>query len=165
MAGSTDVLIGMEKLAGRHYPVLVPNSKGLHDLLSLISSHPESPPLTDEIAVFTAATDAFSQANTNCTVAESLERISSVTRKALEQGLRVRGYVSVVVDCPYSGRVDATQVRNIVKELLDIGCYEVSLGDTVGTGNSATVGAMLETVMATVPVEKLAVRESPCQWK
>ncbi|EIN14446.1 aldolase [Punctularia strigosozonata HHB-11173 SS5] len=156
MAGSADVLKGMERLPDVHYPVLVPNLKGLSHLIALLRSNPTTSPLTDEIAVFTAATDAFSQANTNCTVAESLDRLSAVTRTALDNGLRVRGYVSVVIDCPYSGKVDPTQVRDIAKILLDMGCYEVSLGDTVGTGNTATVGTMLETVTGVIPVEKLA---------
>lgn len=94
MAGTAEVLLKMDHLPGRHYPVLVPNLKGLDDLLSLLAKQPPSAPrLTDEIAIFTSATDAFSKANTNCTVAESLERLEAVSKKALDQGLRVRGYV------------------------------------------------------------------------
>ena len=96
MAGTAEVIAKMERLPGNHYPVLVPNAKGLENLLELLAEHPptpERPAPTDEIAVFTAATDEFCKANTNCTIAESLERLELVTRKALEHGLRVRGYV------------------------------------------------------------------------
>ncbi|KAI0795589.1 aldolase [Abortiporus biennis] len=162
MAGTAEVISKMKRLPGRHYPVLVPNMKGLDSLLDLLSQYPQSstePPPTDEIAIFTAATDAFNKANTNCTVAESLERLEPVTRRALEAGLRVRGYVSVVIACPYSGKVDASKVKEVSRALLDMGCYEVSLGDTVGMGNPSSVRAMLETVMSGnggLPADKLA---------
>ncbi|KAH9947580.1 aldolase [Amylocystis lapponica] len=162
MAGTAEVLSTMERLPGNHYPVLVPNLKGLEILLDLLAAHPPSPtspPLTDEIAVFTAATDTFSQANTNCTIAESLERLGAVTQRALAQGLRVRGYVSVVVVCPYTGKVDARTVKDVSRALLDMGCYEVSLGDTVGAGTPATIRRMLEVVMGGaggLPAAKLA---------
>lgn len=157
----------MDRLPGRHYPVLVPNMKGLDDLLKLLEKHPSSstsPPPTDEIAIFTAATDAFTKANTNVTIAESLARLQPVTEKALAHGLRVRGYVSVVIACPYAGAVDAEKVRDVSRALLDMGCYEVSLGDTVGRGTPSTVAHMLETVMSGskgLPAEKLAV-SCPC---
>lgn len=159
MAGTTEVISRMERKQGNHYPVLVPNMKGLELLFDLLSKESSSsPPVTDEIAIFTAATDAFSKANTNCTVAESLARLEPVAQKALEKGLRVRGYVSVVISCPYSGKVEPQKVKEVSKALLDMGCYEVSLGDTVGTGNPATIQTMLETVMggSGVPSEKLA---------
>lgn len=95
MAGTADVISRMERLPGNHYPVLVPNLKGLDTLLELLAKQPSSsstPPPTDEIAIFTAASEAFCKANTNCTIAESLERLETVTKKALEHGLRVRGY-------------------------------------------------------------------------
>lgn len=152
MAGTAEVISHMEKLPHVHYPVLVPNQKGLDALLASSATPP-----TDEIAIFTAATDAFARANTNCSVAESLERLSGVTRLALEKGLRVRGYVSVVITCPYSGQVDYKAVRDVSKALLDMGCYEVSLGDTVGTGTPTSVSEMLEVVTGAIPVEKLAV--------
>ena len=100
MAGTAEVISRIERLQGNHYPVLVPNMKGLDTLLELLAKHTSSqqqPPPTDEIAVFTAATDAFCRANTNCTVAESLARLELVTRKATEHGLRVRGYVLVYI--------------------------------------------------------------------
>lgn len=100
----------MERLPGVHYPVLVPHAKGLSNLLEVLASDTRTPPPTDEIVIFAAATDALSRANTNCTVAESLERLAPVARDAAHAGLRVRGYVSVVITCPYSGRVDAKPV-------------------------------------------------------
>ncbi|TRM66938.1 hypothetical protein BD626DRAFT_545979 [Schizophyllum amplum] len=150
MASSAEILNSIERLPGVRYPVLVPNQKGLDSL-----DIPHAAP-TDEIAVFTAATDAFNKANTNVTVAESLDRLAPVVRDALDLGLRVRGYVSVVIACPYSGRVDARQVRDVTKALLDMGCYEVSLGDTVGQGTPHQVTALLEEVTKDVDVEKLA---------
>ena len=157
MAGTSEVITQVEHLPGVRYPVLVPNVKGLENLLAVLSEHSSSPPPTDEVAVFIAATDAFSKANTNCTVAESLERTHQVVRLALEKGLRVRGYLSVVIACPYSGPVDYRKVRDLTKELLDMGCYEVSLGDTTGAGNPHSVSEMLNVVMSTNPAEKLAV--------
>jgi len=155
MAGTSDVLKHMEKLPGVHYPVLVPNQRGLEDLYSL--SGPSSSKLpTDEIAIFTAATDAFNRANTNCSVAESLARLRPVASSAIARGLRVRGYVSVVITCPYTGKVDPRKVKEVTKELVDMGCYEVSLGDTNGTGTPSTVRRMIEEVASAVPINKLA---------
>ncbi|KZP16713.1 aldolase [Athelia psychrophila] len=162
MGGTAEVISQMERLPGVHYPVLVPNQRGLDNLSSLLAEYASSPsaaaqpPPTDEIAIFTAATDAFCQANTNTTVAGSLARLAPVARAALAQGLRVRGYVSVVITCPYSGQVDYGRVREVAEALLAMGCYEVSLGDTVGTGTPAAVSEMLREVTKTVPVEKLA---------
>ena len=155
MAGTAEVVTSMDKLPGVTYQVLVPNEKGLESVLSLLAAHPDKPPI-DEIAVFTAATDAFSLANTNATVADSLKRLARVVRGALDKGIRVRGYVSVVITCPYSGRVDYKSVRDVTRELLDMGCYEVSLGDTTGTGNPTSVGEMLNVTLGTNPVERLA---------
>lgn len=183
MAGTAEVISKMERVPGSQYPVLVPNLKGLELLLDLLEKQPSSsttPPPTDEIAIFTAATDAFSKANTNCTIAEGLARLEVVTKKALDKGLRVRGYdkirsvfvltntchryVSVVIECPYSGTVDPVKVKDVSKALLDMGCYEVSLGDTVGVGTPTTVRSMLETVMGGaqgLPAPKLAVSHVP----
>lgn len=168
MAATDKVITGMTRVPGSHYPVLVPNQKGLDNLLSLLSSHhhssPSTPPPTDEIAVFTAATDAFAKANTNCTVSESLNRLAPVVSTALQRGLRVRGYVSVVIVCPYTGRVRYEDVKSVTRALREMGCYEVSLGDTVGMGTPASVGEMLEVVTGGsdgVPVEVLAVSPLP----
>lgn len=155
MTGTAEVVTSMDKLPGVTYQVLVPNEKGLESVLGLLTAHPDKPPI-DEIAVFTAATDAFSLANTNVTVAESLKRLARVVQRALNKGIRVRGYVSVVITCPYSGKVDYKSVRDVTKQLLDMGCYEVSLGDTTGTGNATSVGEMLSVTIGANPVEKLA---------
>ncbi|KAG9091234.1 hypothetical protein FRC06_000652 [Ceratobasidium sp. 370] len=157
MAGTAEVISEMRRIPGVHYPVLVPNMKGLDTLLTLLSQHSSaSPPLTDEIAVFTAASDAFNKANTNSTVAESLVRLAPVVQRALENGLRVRGYVSTVISCPYDGETDPKRVRDVARELVQMGCYEVSLGDTVGTGTPATMTAMLNEVVKDVPVGLIA---------
>lgn len=163
MASTAEVISRMERLPSVHYPVIVPNQKGLDNLLSLLASTPRAnPPLSDEIAIFTAATDAFCRANTNTTVADSLARLELVARTALDKGLRVRGYVSVVIACPYSGKVDAKRVRDVAKALADMGCYEVSLGDTVGQGTPENVSEMIDEVKKSVPVGKLAV--STCHF-
>lgn len=155
MGGTADVLKKIRQRGNNvHYPVLVPNKRGLEDLVTLLDTNPG---LTDEIAVFTAATDAFNKANLNCTVAESLEKIEGVVRVARDRGLRVRGYVSVVVYCPYSGKVECRQVKHVAKALQDMGCYEISLGDTVGRARPHEIADMLEEVKTGVPVEKLAV--------
>ena len=150
----------MEHLPHVHYPVLVPNQKGLDLLISLLDNSATQVPLSDEISIFTAATEAFTKANLNMTISESLMRLETVAKAALDRGLRVRGYVSVVIACPYSGKVDHRRVREIAKALVDMGCYEVSLGDTVGQGTPCTVAEMIEEVKKSVPVENLAVSPS-----
>lgn len=157
MAGTADVLKQKTTTPGVHYAVLIPNPRGLDDLISLLSTQPSSPPLADEISIFTAATEAFTRANLNCTISESLTRLSSVAQTALNNGLRVRGYVSVAIACPYTDKVDFKRVREISKQLIEMGCYEVSLGDTVGQGTPFEVQEMIEEVTKDVPVLKLAV--------
>ncbi len=147
MANSADVMARIRRKPGVSYPVLVPNMKGLEGALAAKA---------EEIAVFSAATEAFSRRNTNCSIAESFERFEPVCKAALDQGLRVRGYVSVVLGCPYEGEVEPEGVAEVSKRLLDLGCYEVSLGDTIGTGTAAKAQRMIETVAKKVPVEKLA---------
>ncbi|KZW00370.1 aldolase [Exidia glandulosa HHB12029] len=154
MAGTDDILRRITHSSATKYPVLVPNSKGLTNLLDLLKSSPT--PLTDEIAVFTAPSESFSKANTNCTVAESLERLSHVVQVAQDNGLRVRGYVSTVITCPYEGRIEPHAVREVAKALLDMGCYEVSLGDTTGAGTPQTILEMLNAVQQHVDASKLA---------
>lgn len=113
MAGTAEIISRMQRLPDVHYAVLVPNSKGLDGLFSVLNSYNSSPdsnstpPPSDEISIFTAATDAFTRANLNTTTAESLARLAPVARTALDKGLRVRGYVSVVIQCPYTGQVCA----------------------------------------------------------
>lgn len=116
-------------------PVLVPNARGLDSLLSLLDAHPSAAPaLTDEIAVFVGCTDGFSKANLNCTVSESLARLPAIIERAQARNLRVRGYVSTVLGCPFDGKVDAERPARVAKDLLEMGVYEVSLGDTIGVG-------------------------------
>lgn len=129
-------------------PVLVPNEKGLEQAIAANAK---------EIAVFTATSEGFCKKNINCTVEESLERISVITKKALELGIKVRGYVSTVMDCPYDGIQSPDRCAEISKKLLDMGCYEISLGDTIGRGTPKRTAELLETVLKQVPVEKLAV--------
>jgi hydroxymethylglutaryl-CoA lyase len=156
MAGTAEVLEKKMHVPDVHYACLVPNQRGLDDLLTLLSKHQQQPRLTDEISIFTAATDAFTRANLNCTTSESLTRLAPVTRKALDNGIRVRGYVSVVIACPYTGKVDYKRVREVAKELIEMGCYEVSLGDTVGQGTPFDVSEMIAEVVKDVPIAKLA---------
>ncbi|CAE6463242.1 unnamed protein product [Rhizoctonia solani] len=159
MAGTAQVIHHMHRLPDVRYPVLVPNMKGLDTLLDLLANtklEPTAQPLTDEIAVFTAASDGFNKANTNATVKESLQRLAPVVQKALENNLRVRGYVSTVITCPYDGATDPQRVRDVTKELVQMGCYEVSLGDTVGTGTPESMKRMLNEVVKDTKVELLA---------
>jgi len=158
MAGTAEVLSLINPIPNVEFSVLVPNGKGLEDVFRILSpdSSAKPPPPISEVAIFTAATDAFSRANTNATVAESLARLEPVARAAREKGLQVRGYVSVVVTCPYSGRVDPRRVRDVTRELLQMGCYEVSLGDTTGTGTPASVRAVLEEACKEFHPSKLA---------
>ena len=147
MADSAEVMARIRRRPGVAYPVLVPNMKGLEGALAAKA---------DEIAIFAAATEAFSKRNTNCTIAESFERFGPVCRTALDNGVRVRGYVSVVLGCPYEGDVKPQAVAGVSQRLYDLGCYEVSLGDTIGTGTPARAQRMIETVSKKIPVEKLA---------
>ncbi|KAG8969839.1 hypothetical protein FRC05_000816 [Tulasnella sp. 425] len=161
MAGTADVLLQIKKRSGVRYPVLVPNVKGLDTLVDLLERHPppagsSEPPLTDEIAVFVAASESFSKANINCSIGESIDRLVPVVRLARFKGLRVRGYVSTVITCPYEGAIAPEKVKDVAKALNQLGCYEISLGDTVGTGTPITVENMLDAVSGVVPVEKLA---------
>ncbi|KAF8311528.1 uncharacterized protein EI90DRAFT_3033033 [Cantharellus anzutake] len=153
MAGTSDVLAGIKALPGVSYPVLVPNEKGLATLLNLLET---SPSLTNEIAIFVAASESFSKANINCSIAESLNRLYPVVEAARNKGIRVRGYISTVIVCPYEGPVAPSTVRDISKALIDMGCYEVSLGDTTGRGTPASMTSMLESVLSVIPPEKLA---------
>ena len=147
MADAAEVMARIRRKPGVSYPVLVPNMKGLEGALAVKA---------EEIAVFAAATEAFSKRNTNCSIAESFERFKPVCKAALDHGLRVRGYVSVVLGCPYEGEVKPEAVAEVSKRLLELGCYEVSLGDTIGTGTAAQAQRMVEIVAKQIPMEKLA---------
>lgn len=147
MADSDKVLAGITRKEGVSYPVLVPNMKGFESALAA---------KVVEIAIFGAASESFSRKNINCSIAESLERFAPVTEAAISNGIKVRGYVSCVLGCPYEGKVAPSVVAEVSRKLLEMGCYEISLGDTIGTGTPAEAQRLIETVSEKVPVEKLA---------
>jgi len=148
MADSAEVLAALPRKAGVRYPVLVPNLKGLETALAAG---------VEEIAVFGAASETFTQRNINCSIAESLERFRPVCEQALAAGLKVRGYVSCVLGCPYEGAVPVAKVAEVAAALDGMGCFEISLGDTIGVGTPMKAQAMLTAVAARVPLERLAV--------
>ena len=147
MADTAEVMAHIRRKPGVAYPVLVPNMKGLEAAIAAKAT---------EVAGFAAATEAFSKRNTNCTIAESMQRQAEVCKAALGAGLRVRGYISVVLGCPYEGEVKPEAVATVSQRLYDMGCYEISLGDTIGTGTPAKAQRMIETVAKKIPVGKLA---------
>lgn len=148
MAGSEDVFSGIVKKTGVQYAALTPNMKGYERAVAVGA---------DEVAIFAAASEAFSQKNTNCSIAQSLERFAPMLEAAKAAGLKVRGYVSCVVGCPYEGDISPQKVAEVAKALIDMGCYEISLGDTIGVGTPASVQTMLKAVIEEVPANKLAV--------
>jgi hydroxymethylglutaryl-CoA lyase len=147
LADAADVMARIRRKPGVAYPVLVPNMKGFDGALA---AH------VDEIAIFVAATESFSQRNTNCSIGESLDHAASVFAAAKAQQMRVRGYISCVLGCPYEGEVAATVVRDIAARLAELGAYEVSLGDTIGTGTAGNTRALIDTVAEAVSVSMLA---------
>lgn len=147
MTDSLQVLQALDLSGPVNYPVLVPNDKGME--LALAAG-------VREIAVFGAASESFSQKNINASIAESLARFDSVLACARRENIRVRGYVSCVVDCPYEGAIAQAKVAEVAARLLDMGCYEISLGDTIGTGTPNRVLDMLAAVSQLVPMDKLA---------
>ncbi|MGH7126902.1 MAG: hydroxymethylglutaryl-CoA lyase [Stellaceae bacterium] len=148
MADSAAVLTGLKRKPGVRYPVLVPNMKG-YDAARAAGA--------EEIAIFAAASETFSQRNTNCSIVESFDRFVPVVAAAKRDGVGVRGYASCVVDCPYEGPIAPAAVTSVARRLLELGCYQVSLGETIGTATPARVQAMLTAVMSVVPRERLAV--------
>lgn len=147
MADAPQVMAGIRRKPGVSYPVLVPNMKGLEAAMAAAA---------EEIAIFAAATETFSHKNTNCSIAESFERFELVVRTALDAGLKVRGYVSVALACPYEGEVDAQAVVPVARRLYEMGCYEISLGDTTGAGTPGKTQRLIEVLARHVPVNKLA---------
>ena len=147
MADAADVMARIARKAGVRYPVLTPNLKGFDAALAAGA---------DEVAVFVAATESFSKRNINCSIAESLERARPVFEAAREAGARVRGYISVVLGCPYEGDVDPAAVAEIAAALHALGAYEVSLGDTIGTGTAGKTQVLLRRVAERVPIAALA---------
>ena len=148
LADAARVLAGIARRPGVRYPVLVPNRKGFAAAIAAGAG---------EIAVFTAASETFSRRNTNCSIAESLERLAAVCAAARAHGIAVRGYVSCVLGCPYEGPVPLARVAQVAAALAAMGCAEVSLGDTIGVGTPLVARAMVEAVAAEVPLARLAV--------
>lgn len=147
MAGSAEVFARIQRKPGVIYGALAPNLRGFEDALAAG---------VKEVAVFAAASEAFSQRNINCSISESLARFAPIMESARQHGISVRGYVSCVLGCPYEGEVASEQVAAVARELYAMGCYEVSLGDTIGTGTAGATRRMFEVVGAQVPRDKLA---------
>lgn len=148
MATSTEVFEKLNRNLDVTYAALTPNMRGFEAALAVNA---------DEVAIFGAASESFSQKNINCSIEESLARFAPIMEAAKKADIKVRGYVSCVLGCPYEGDIEPEQVALVAEKLLAMGCYEISLGDTVGVGNPASVTRMIQAVSARVPVEKLAV--------
>ncbi|HEU4951163.1 MAG TPA: hydroxymethylglutaryl-CoA lyase [Holophagaceae bacterium] len=147
MADAAEVMAGLQRRPGTRYPVLTPNLKGFEAAAAAGAT---------EVAVFAAASESFSQRNINCSIAESLARFAPVMDAAKAKGIPVRGYVSCVLGCPYEGDIAPSAVAKVAAELFRMGCFEISLGDTIGTGTPRKAQAMVEAVAAEVPLAKLA---------
>lgn len=148
MANSDTVLTQLHRKSGVTYSALTPNIHGVEQAIACGA---------DEIAIFGAASEAFTQKNINCTIAQSIERFIPVITYAQAHSIPVRGYVSTVMGCPYSGEVPLRDVVNIAKQLYELGCYEISLGDTIGVGTPTQTKALISAVSTEVPINKLAV--------
>jgi isopropylmalate/homocitrate/citramalate synthase len=148
MADSDEVFRRIEKKDGTSYPVLVPNMKGYARAKEVGAK---------EIGIFAAASESFSQKNTNCSIEESLERFRPVCEAATTDGIAVRGYVSTVLGCPYEGEIDPAKVAGLAAQLFQMGCYGISLGDTIGVGTPAKAKAMIRRVAEAVPMEHLGI--------
>ena len=148
MKDAFEVLSGIERRPGVTYPVLTPNLKGFERALEAGVT---------EVAVFGSASEAFSQKNINCSISESVERFRPVLEAAQKNSVRVRGYISCVLGCPYQGEVPFENVVNLAEKMLKMGCYEISLGDTIGIGTPLQAKKMVETVAEKVPVSNLAL--------
>jgi hydroxymethylglutaryl-CoA lyase len=147
MADNAQVMAAIRRKPGVSYPVLVPNMKGLEGALAAKA---------DEVVVFGAATESFSKKNTNCSIAEGLARFAEVAKEALAHGLKVRGDVSVCLGCPYEGEVSPEAVVRVARELEQMGCYEITIADTIGTGTAGGTRAVFEAVMKHIPAPRLA---------
>lgn len=147
MAGSAEVFAAITQRPGVNYSALTPNLKGFEAALAAG---------VKEVAVFAAASEAFSQKNINCSISESLERFAPVMAAAQAHDIRVRGYISCVLGCPYDGEVAPEQVSSIARELIAMGCYEVSLGDTIGVGTAGATRRLFEIAARDIPREQLA---------
>ena len=148
MAGSDKVFTQITPVVGTTYAALTPNMQGLERAIECG---------VKEVAVFAAASETFSQKNINCTIVESLQRFKPVAEKAINLGVSVRGYISCAFGCPYEGSVDSELVLDVAQQLLAMGCYEVSLGDTIGVATAATSETQLATLLDKIPRHQLAV--------
>ncbi len=148
MADAADILAGLQAREQTQYIVLTPNLKGLERAIESGAK---------EVAIFAAASETFSKKNTNCSIEESLQRFAPLMVKAKELGIRVRGYTSCVLGCPYEGDVAVSEVVRVTEALINMGCYEVSLGDTIGIGTPTKAREMIEAVLEKVPAEKLSL--------
>ncbi len=148
MADTAAVLAGIKRAPSVAYPVLTPNMKGFAAAQAAGAR---------EVAVFGAATESFSQHNINCSIAESVTRFARVCRAAEESDIQVRGYVSCVMGCPYEGDVEPARVADVAERIFQLGCYEISLGDTIGVGTPLKVERVIEAVNARIPLERLSV--------
>jgi len=147
MADNAQVMAAIRRKPGVSYPVLVPNRKGLEGALAAGAK---------EVVVFGAATETFSRKNTNCSIAEGLARFSEVCKEALAQGLKVRGDISVCLGCPYEGEVSPEAVVRVARELDAMGCYEITIADTIGTGTAGKTRAVIEAAMNHISADRLA---------
>ena len=147
MADAAEVMGGIARKKGVAYTALTPNMHGLEDAMAAGA---------DEVAVFGSASEGFSQKNINCSIAESMDRFAPVVKAALKAGIPVRGYVSCVVACPYDGRTEPEAVLGVAERLLEMGCYEISLGDTIGAGGPDDIRKLLDALTARIPAGKLA---------
>ena len=148
MADSAEVFAGIRRHPGVRYAALTPNLQGFERAVAAGA---------DEVAIFAAASEAFSQKNINCSIAESLKRFHEVMSAAKDRNIAVRGYVSCVLGCPYEGEIAPQAVATVCDELLELGCYEVSLGDTIGTGTAGSIQRLLDMLLARFKPEQLAV--------
>ncbi|NOI17135.1 hydroxymethylglutaryl-CoA lyase [Vibrio coralliilyticus] len=148
MADSLEVMSKITRSSNVTYAALTPNIRGFEQALDANAN---------EVAVFTSSSEGFCQKNINCSIEESLERFRPVVAQAKDKGIPVRGYLSCIVDCPYDGPTEPSQVAKVAQALLDLGCYEVSLGDTIGTGTPLRVANMLDAVFERVPSQQVAV--------
>ncbi|XP_061813493.1 3-hydroxy-3-methylglutaryl-CoA lyase, cytoplasmic isoform X3 [Nerophis lumbriciformis] len=148
MADHTEVLTGIQRVPRVQYPVLTPNMQGFQDAVAAGAT---------EIAVFGSASETFSVKNINCSIEESMLRFEEVVKSAKERDIPVRGYVSCALGCPYEGNIEPTKVAEVAKRLYEMGCYEVSLGDTIGVGTPGSMRKMLQCVLKEIPPSALAV--------
>jgi hydroxymethylglutaryl-CoA lyase len=147
LSDAAEVMAGIQRVPGVSYSVLTPNLRGFEAAVTAGAN---------EVAIFASASETFSQKNINCSIDESLERFRPVAAAAERAGIALRGYVSCVAECPYEGPIAPMAVAIVTNKLLDMGCHEVSLGDTIGRGHPDAVESMLDVVLNTVPVERLA---------